>query len=136
MRGDQADSQRSAEPQGAWRIDNSWAECPLMTITLWVFVKSCGTFLCFSDRGEHAGENFQPQVLFLLQSIRPALDDANLVVHTFNETERHLAERGNPIPMTLNHFRKLLIGLEPLPLESGLPVLEELARPRLARVTP
>ncbi len=109
-------------------------------LLLWVFVKSCGSFLCFSDRRKDAGEDFQPQVLFVLQSIRPALDDANLVVHAFNETERHLVlhltERSNPIPMTLNHCCKLLVRREPLPLETGRPVLEEFARPCLAFVTP
>lgn len=74
-------------------------------------MKSCGSFLRFSDRRKDAGEGFQPQVLFVLQSIRPALDDANLVVHAFNETERHLVlhftERSKPIPMTLNHCGKL-----------------------------
>jgi hypothetical protein len=90
-----------------------------------------GHFPCFSGRGEHAGENFQPQVLFILQPIRPALDDANLVVQPFDEAERHLvlrfAECGDPIPMTPDHFRKLLVWLQPLPFEAGLPVLEKLA---------
>ncbi len=36
---------------------------------------------------------------------------------------------GDAIPMTIYHLGKLLIGLEPLPLEACPPVLEEVPRP-------
>src|SRR4029077_5594255 len=38
--------------------------------------------------------------------------------------------------MTINHLGKLLIGLEPLPLEACTPVLEEAPRPAFALVAP
>jgi len=38
--------------------------------------------------------------------------------------------------MTIDHLRKLLIGLEPLPLEARAPVLEEAPRPALTFITP
>ena len=38
--------------------------------------------------------------------------------------------------MTLDHVGELLVGLEPLPLERGAPVVEEAPRPALALVAP
>ena len=51
-------------------------------------------------------------------------------------TVRNCCLRGDAIPMTINHLGKLLIGLEPLPLEACPPVLEEAPRPALAFVAP
>src|SRR3990170_7367607 len=60
---------------------------------------------------EHAGENLQPQVLFVAQAVGATLDDADLVVESLDESERHLVLRlavgGDPIPMALDHFGEL-----------------------------
>ena len=99
-----------------------------------------GKNACQSDFWQHAGEDFESQVLLVAQSIRATLDDANFVVETLDEAERDLvfwiAVGGDPIPMTLDHFRKLLVRLEALPLAAGFPVVEETSRPALARVAP
>ena len=61
-----------------------------------------------------------------------ALDEPEL-------SPRELAVRfvgGDAIPMTINHLGKLLIGLEPLPLEACPPVLEEAPRPSLRARSP
>jgi hypothetical protein len=42
----------------------------------------------------------------------------------------------NTIPVPFDHFRKLLIGLQTLPLECLLPVVEEPPRPAFGLVTP
>jgi hypothetical protein len=38
--------------------------------------------------------------------------------------------------MTIDHLGELLVGLEPLPLETGAPVLEEPPGPTLAFIAP
>jgi len=89
---------------------------------------------------QHRREDLQSQILLVTQSICPPLDDADLVVESLDETEGNLvlgfAIGGDPLPMTLDHLGKLLIGLEALPLETGLPVLEESPRPALSLVAP
>ena len=94
--------------------------------SLW---KSVGKFACQSHFRKHGREDFQPQVFFVTQAIRSSLDDANLVVESLDEAERDLvlgsAIGGDAIPMTLDHLGELLVGLETLPLQAGLPILEE-----------
>src|SRR5260370_15299372 len=93
-----------------------------------------------SDRGQHAAEDLEAQVLLVAKAIRPALDDAHLVVEPLDEAE------GDPVlggtvgrdagPVTLDHLRELFVGLEALPLERLAPVLEEAPGPALAGVVP
>ena len=56
-----------------------------------------------------------------------AVDDADLVVESFDEAERDLvlglAVGGDPVPMTLDRFGELLVGLQGLLLQTRLPVL-------------
>jgi hypothetical protein len=93
-----------------------------------------------SDRRQHAGEHLQAQVLLVPQPVRPALDDADLVVQPLDEPQRHLvllaAVGCNPVPVALDHGGELLVGLEPLPLQRRFPVLEKASRPALALVVP
>src|SRR5665647_480054 len=60
-----------------------------------------------SNLGQHAGENFQPQVRLVAQSVRAALDDADLVVQSFHKAERYLVLRfavgGDSVPMPIDH---------------------------------
>ena len=49
--------------------------------------KSVGKSACHSDFWQHAGKNFQSQVLLVAQSVCATLDDANLVVESLDETE-------------------------------------------------
>src|SRR5882724_8210408 len=80
------------------------------------------------------------QILFVPQPIRAPLEDTDFVVEALHKTQRHfvlrVAEGRDPIPMTLDHLRKLLIGLEPLPLEGRTPSVEEPPRPALFVITP
>ena len=91
--------------------------------------KRVGHFAGNSYSREHASENFEFQVFLIPDPVRPALDDANLVVQALDESERdlvlRLAESGNPIPMTLDHLGKLIKRLQSLPLERRSPVIEE-----------
>lgn len=99
-----------------------------------------GKNACQSDFRQHTGKDFQSQILLVAQSVCAALDDANFVVETLDEAERDLVFRiavgSDPLPMTLDHFRELLVRLEALPLEAGFPVVEEAPRPTLALVAP
>ena len=66
-------------------------------------------------RGEHTGEDFQAQALFVAQAVVPFLDGADLVVEPFDNTQRHLvfqtAAGGDALPMPLDHGGELLAGL-------------------------
>src|SRR5690242_13913831 len=92
------------------------------------------------QRWQHAGENLEPQILFVAQAVGAALDHPDLIVEPLDKAERDLVLRlavgGDPVPVTIDHFGELLIGLEPLPLEALSPVLKETPRPALTLVTP
>src|SRR3989442_721462 len=68
---------------------------------------------------------FWPQVFLITQSVCSTLDDTDLVVQPFHETERdfvlRLAVSSDSIPMSIDHLSKLLIGFEALPLQAGAP---------------
>lgn len=89
---------------------------------------------------EHAGKDFEAQVVFISQSVGAALDDTDLVVQAFDEPERDfvlgLTIRGDPIPVTVNHFSELLQGFESLPAQLTAPVIKELACPSGAVIVP
>src|SRR6266851_5911005 len=91
------------------------------------------------DLRQHAGENLEPEVLFVAEPVRAALEDADLVVQSLDEAERDLVLRAavgrDPLPVPLNHRGELLVGPQALPLERRPPVLEEAARPALANDT-
>ena len=99
-----------------------------------------GDFCMFWELRQKVSNNFHGQVLFVAESIRLALDDANRVVQSLDAAERDfvlgLAVRNDAVPMTLDHGGELLKGLQPLPLEAVLPVVEELPGPGLALVIP
>src|SRR5438309_3057171 len=94
----------------------------------------------FSQLWQHRSQYLEAQIFFVSQAVSAPLDDANLVVEPFNESQRHFvlwpAVSGNPIPVTLNHRGKFLKGLKPLPFERRHPVLKEAPGPTLALVTP
>ena len=73
-----------------------------------------------SELGQHAGQNLQSQILLVAQPVRPALDDADLVVESLDEAQGDLvlgATVGrNPVPVPLDQVGELLVRLEPLPL--------------------
>ena len=93
-----------------------------------------------SEGGEHGRQHLEAEVVLVAQAIRPPLEDADFVVEALDEPERNLvpglAVSGDTLPMALDHFRELLVGLQALPLEAGLPILEELAHPGFALVIP
>ena len=63
---------------------------------------------------QEGGEDLEPKVLFIAKAIGAALDDTDLVVDSFDHSERDLvlwtAVSLNTVPMSLNHRRKLLKG--------------------------
>src|ERR1700736_96487 len=90
--------------------------------------------------GSHAGQDLEPQVVFVAQAVGAALDHADLVVEPLDEAERDLvlqpAVGRNAVPMTIDHLGEFLIRREPLPLEACAPVLEEAPCPAFAFVAP
>ncbi len=78
-----------------------------------------------SDLREHAGEDFQLQILFVAQSVGTSLDDPDFIVQALDEPQGHFVLRvtihGTPLPGALNQFRKLLVGLQALPLQGRSP---------------
>src|SRR5260370_12357458 len=89
-----------------------------------------------SELGQHAGQDLQSQILLVAQPVGPALDDADLVVESFDEAQGDLVlgatVGGNPVPVPLEQLGELLVRLEALPLQRRSPILEEAARPALA----
>src|SRR2546427_5094677 len=94
----------------------------------------------FSQLRQHRSQYLKAQIFFVSKAVSTPLDDANLIVEPFDESQRHFVLRsavsGNPIPMTLDHLGKFLIGLKPLPFERRLPVLKEAPCPTFALVAP
>src|SRR6266545_3250441 len=93
-----------------------------------------------SECRQRAGEDLEPEVLFVAEPVRATLEDADLVVQPLDEAERDLVLRAtvgrDPLPVALNHRGELLVGAQALPLEGRPPVLEEAARPALPAVVP
>src|SRR5262245_56760749 len=95
---------------------------------------------CFSQLWQHAGEDFQPQVLLIAETVGTPLDGADLVVEALHEPQGDLvlllAVRLNAIPVALDHAGKLLEGLQALPAQGGAPAVKEAARPSRSPVVP
>jgi len=68
----------------------------------------------FSDRRQHASQDFQAQVVFVAESVGTPLENPDLVVEALHETERDLVLRpaigGNPVPVPFDHGRELFVG--------------------------
>src|ERR1700680_3610384 len=92
------------------------------------------------EHRQSAGQDLEAKIFFVAQSIGAALDHSDLVVEPFDEAKRYFVFRfavcGDAVPMTVDHVGELLIGLQPLPLERGAPVLEEAPRPPLTLIAP
>src|SRR5262249_5691477 len=86
----------------------------------------------------HAGEHFEPEVFLIAQAVGAPLNHPDLGVEALDEAQADLVLRPavsrNAVPMPIDHLGKLLVRLQALPLEAGLPILEELPRPTLARL--
>ena len=93
-----------------------------------------------SDCGQHTGEDLEAEVLLVTKAVRTALEDAHLVVEPLDKAECDFvldsAVGRDAIPVTFDHLRELLVGLEALPLERLAPILEEAPSPSLAGVVP
>src|ERR1700704_275494 len=89
---------------------------------------------------QHAGEDLEPQVVFVVQAVGAALDHPDLVVEPFDEAERDFvlgsAVSRDAVPMMVNHRGELLVWPEPLPLEARAPGLEEAPCPAFALIAP
>jgi len=72
--------------------------------------------------------------------IRTTLYDSGLVVQPLDKTEGYFvlrfAKGYDAVPVTFDRLGKLLKGLEPLPFERRLPVVELLSGPGLGLVPP
>ena len=70
---------------------------------------------CPLQGGQHASEDLEPQIFLVAQAVGASLDDANLVVESFDEAQRdfvlRLAVGRDTIPMTVDHCGELLVGL-------------------------
>ena len=73
-----------------------------------------------SNLRQHAGQDLQPKVFLVAQAVGATLDDADLVVQSFDEAERDfvlgLAVGGDAVPVPLDHVGEVLVGLQALPL--------------------
>src|SRR3974377_77366 len=102
------------EPARPNLIDKAPPFSPVMRITDEGQARARGVL----ERWQHAGEDFESQILFVAQAVGAALDDSDLVVEPLDEAERDFvfepAVGGDAVPMTIDHRGKLLIGLEPL----------------------
>src|SRR3989344_529918 len=102
--------------------------------------KRVGDFCMIRERWQKMRNDLHGQVLFVAEAVRLALNDANRVVQSFHAAERDfiigLAVRNDTLPMAFDHVGELLKGFQPLPLETGAPVLEEFPGPSFARVVP
>ena len=80
------------------------------------------------------------EVILITQPVTPTLNDSNLVVEPFDESQGHfvlgLTVRGDPRPVPLDQLRELLERFQSLPSQRGAPLVEELARPRLPAICP
>ena len=89
---------------------------------------------------QHAGKHLEAQVILVAESVGAALDDADLVVESFDETQGDfvvgMAVRGDAVPVTFNHLSELLVGFQALPFECVAPVLEETSRPTFTLIAP
>ena len=93
-----------------------------------------------SNLRQHRGEDLQPEVFLVTQSVGSALDHPYLVVKALDEAERDLvfglAVGGDAVPVSLDHLGKLLVRLQSLPLQARAPVVEELTCPGFTVVVP
>src|SRR5271157_597899 len=107
---------------------------------MWVFAGSSGWLSRILEHRQSAGQDLEAKIFLVAQPVGSALDDADLVVEPFDETEGDLVLRlaigGYSIPVTLDHIGELLVGLEPLPLERCAPILKEAPCPTLVLVAP
>ncbi len=92
------------------------------------------------DLRKHAGEDLQTQILLVTQPVGAALEDPDLIVHPFDESQGDLIVgvtiRGNPVPMAINQRGKLLIRPQALPLQGRPPILKEAPRPAFLLIVP
>lgn len=79
------------------------------------------------------GEDFEAEVFFVSKAVGAALDDADFIVHSFDETKAdfviHAAIRSDAIPMAFDHVGELFKWAQSLPSQLSLPVVEKLSCP-------
>ena len=96
--------------------------------------------LPISDLGQCAGEDLQPKILLIAQTVGAALQHADLVVEALDESQSNfvvgMAVGHDAIPVFLDHGGELLVGFQALPFQRGSPVVEEAPSPSRLLVTP
>jgi len=94
----------------------------------------------FLQRRQRTSEYLQAQIFLIAQPVGTSLNHPDLVVQPLDVAQRDFILRqavsGNAVPVSFYHVRELLIRLEPLPFQTGTPVLEEAPRPAFALVVP
>lgn len=72
-----------------------------------------------------AGDDFDPEIVFIAVAVSAALDDPDLVVQLLDQPKTDsvvwAAVRGDAVPMFLDHRHELLVGLQTLPVQALLP---------------
>ena len=93
-----------------------------------------------SEFWQHAREDFEPQILFVMETVGATLEHADPVVKALYKAQRHfiprLAVSRDTFPMTIDHTGKFFIRFQALPFERLLPVLKKATSPNLTLVVP
>src|SRR5438876_2457176 len=93
-----------------------------------------------SELWQHAGEDFQTQILLIAETVGASLDDANLVVEALDKAEGDfvvgMAVGHDAIPVLVDQGGELLVRLQALPFERLAPVVKKAACPTRSFVAP
>src|ERR1700674_5202454 len=93
-----------------------------------------------SQRRQERSDDLELEVLLVAVAVGAPLQDADLIIEALDQAEADLVLRpavgGDAVPVPLDHRGELPVRLEPLPLESLLPAVEEGAGPALRLVAP
>src|SRR5690349_11348402 len=92
------------------------------------------------DLRKHTSKDLQPQILLVAQPVGPPLDNPNLIVQPFHESQGNLIVGmticSDAVPMSVHQFGKLFVGLEALPLQRGSPIFKETPCPAFPLIVP
>src|SRR5947209_165171 len=122
----------------------TWPRSPVKEPSPWMrpsdgrlIAELCGQF---SELWQHASEDLQPEVLLVTVAVGAVLKVTDLVVEPLDEPQSDLvllvAIHLDPVPVGLDHRGELAEGLQALPLQGVLPVVEEPTGPARALVVP
>jgi len=89
---------------------------------------------------QEAGDDFQPEILFIAVAVGGALDNSDFVVQALDHAEADFVfratVRGDAAPVVFDHLCKFLIGFEPLPAQALFPKIKEYSSTALGAIAP